>query len=317
MSRLAFGDRDYWKFLDKKRRCSLKGILLVNVRLLGRELGLLLRFPSAIPQLLRGPYEASMHIERLLHERYQRRPVELKRVSGFSIYLDSKAGYISPYIAQTGFYELATTEMFRLLVREGDTVIDVGANIGWYTLLAASIVRDAGRVLAFEPAPENHELLLKSIAFNHFNNVTVFNKVVSDSDGQATLYLSPNESMTGLPTITRDLGGRRIQLPSTSLDTVANDLGVGDIRVLKVDVEGAEPSVISGALSLLSQGRVEYMIVEWNPAVWRQRLDLIEVLAGMFRFYKIRYFPTILRRLDRKELLYTSGNFLLERCISS
>lgn len=73
------------------------------------------------------------------------------------------------------------------------TFLDLGANVGFYTFLARSIIGEKGRVFAFEPYPRNAELKA-SIRENNYNNVTLVEAAVSDKDGKASLYLSPDES---------------------------------------------------------------------------------------------------------------------------
>lgn len=74
------------------------------------------------------------------------------------------------------------------------TFLDLGANVGFYTFLARSIIGEKGRVFAFESYPRNAELVKASIRENNYNNVTLVEAAVSDKDGKASLYLSPDES---------------------------------------------------------------------------------------------------------------------------
>src|SRR4030042_4007070 len=94
-----------------------------------------------------------------------------------------------------GGWEVETIRLFKQLAKEGDTVVDIGAHIGYYTLLAARIVGDTGKVYAFEPDPANHDVLVGNIKLNGFQNVVTVRKAISDKNGQIELYL--NEKNTG------------------------------------------------------------------------------------------------------------------------
>ena len=80
-------------------------------------------------------------------------------------------GYASNLI-----HEKTTTELFKQAVKEGDTVVDLGANIGYFSLLAARIVRERGRVFAFEPEPKNYSYLVKNIKLNNYDNIEALQK---------------------------------------------------------------------------------------------------------------------------------------------
>ena len=90
----------------------------------------------------------------------------------------------------TNSYEKEQTILFRKLVDEGMNVVDIGANIGYYTLLAAELVGEKGKVFAFEPEPSNYDLLLRNVEINGYKNVTVVRKAVSNETGESSLFLS-------------------------------------------------------------------------------------------------------------------------------
>jgi len=256
----------------------------------------LARHSSTFPSLL-GRADA---LNKLLMELYSRNPVALVHTHGFDIFLDPADMGISPSIGVLGWYELKTTELFIKLVESGSTVIDVGANVGFFTLLAAKLAGKQGVVLSFEPDPTSFSLLSKSVQRNNFGNVRLFQKCISNMDGQQILYLSVTHHK-GLHSISRDLGGPRITVQSARLDTVADSLNIGAIDLLKIDVEGAEPEVLDGATRLLSEHRVRNIIMEWeHPEVWARRKDIFEMIFQGFDVYRFaRSLPFLSpRRLD-------------------
>jgi FkbM family methyltransferase len=164
--------------------------------------------------------------------------------------------------------------------------VDVGANIGWFTLHAANIIQDAGTVFAFEPEPTNFSLLSKSVEQNDFHNVHLFQKCVSDTIGTQELYLSPSKN-SGLHTIMKDLGGSKIVVPTIKLDSLLSFPRFDRIHLLKIDVEGAEAKVLAGAQKLLAQSKINHIIMEWNPEVWSDHVELFKTLFDVFDVYAV------------------------------
>ena len=185
-------------------------------------------------------------------------------VQGQQMHLAAPGDY--PPVAMTrDRYEPGTTALFRGLLRTGMVVIDVGAHVGYYSLLAASQVGPTGKIYSFEPAPSNYELLLKNIELNGFHNVVAARKAVSNQVGQSTLYLTALDN--GRHSIYRH------DLPETGSavveTTTIDDLLDGDnwprVDLVKVDVEGAEKDVLDGMATLFAKQEPLTLILEFNP----------------------------------------------------
>jgi FkbM family methyltransferase len=157
-------------------------------------------------------------------------------------------------------YSLGETdaERRRIIKRflpRGGTFVDVGANIGLYSCWAASQVGPRGRVISFEPMPQNVESLRSNIALNRLTNVEVFEVALSDTPGELDLFVPPSHP-GGQSGATRsfDPGGWRATdtVPAARLD----DLFDGAcLDVIKIDVEGSEELVLAGAMSTLTRYR--------------------------------------------------------------
>lgn len=94
-------------------------------------------------------------------------------VQGSKMWVDAEDYAISYYLITRGIYEPRETNLFKKIVRHGMTVIDLGANIGYYTLIASKLVGESGKVYAFEPEPDNFNILVKNININNLKNVVV------------------------------------------------------------------------------------------------------------------------------------------------
>ncbi len=110
------------------------------------------------------------------------------RVTKYTFRLDPEDRVMTEYILRFGEWERAETATIRSLLRPGDTFIDVGANFGWYTVIASDVVGNDGRVIAFEPAPAALALLRHNIQANGCENVTLEPEALSDRVGTLQLH---------------------------------------------------------------------------------------------------------------------------------
>ena len=144
-----------------------------------------------------------------------------------------------------GTYEWEKQKFFEKKLKEGDIVYDVGAHAGFYTLLAAELIGEKGRVFSFEPLMANYEYLKKHIEINNYKNIIPFNVAVSDKDGFASFKQGENTS-TGQLTSEGEIRVRTI-----AIDDWINNKKLPVPDILKIDVEGAEAEVLKGAENIL------------------------------------------------------------------
>jgi FkbM family methyltransferase len=157
-----------------------------------------------------------------------------------------------------GRYEPDEMAFVRRVLNPGDSVVDIGAHIGFFTMQMAAIVGPPGRVYALEPFEANAELLERSIAENRFEERVRFERAAAgERSGTATLTFPVETLNTGGAYLLREstsplTGNLRTAVPLVALDDV--DLR-RPVRFIKMDVEGAEPQVIRGAARLLKADR--------------------------------------------------------------
>ena len=230
------------------------------------------------------------------------------RVLGFNIFLDNSR--VASFIGFYRWWGVGTVALLRAIVRNGNTVVDVGAHLGWYAFIAAKAVGDQGLVISFEPEPSTFQLLSKSIKSNKFMNVVALERSISTRDGVQTLHVSPQHAGHSL---VRDFKRGNIQVTSSKLDTIASGLKLGTIDLLKVDVEGAEPEVIESAKKLIDTSHITHIVMEWNPEAWTLHYALLESLASHYDFYWLESrlpFSSILK-ISIRELPPYYGNLFL------
>jgi len=162
-----------------------------------------------------------------------------------------------------GLYELDTARTIKRLLRPGDTFIDGGANIGYFTSIAAKAVGPSGRVHAFEPQPDNRRRLTEHVSMNGLTNVvTIHDVALSDQPGEVELHTFENPAANhGQSTFFAGTQAtRKVRVRTVRLDDYLP--GVAP-RLIKLDIEGAEPLAIAGMRNTLRAHRPA-VIVELN-----------------------------------------------------
>ena len=164
-------------------------------------------------------------------------------------------------------WEKRTTEKFKEVVKGGDVVLDLGANMGFFTLLAAKIVGTKGRVYAFEPNPTNYNLLIKNIELNGYDNVLATQKAVSNKSGKVKLYLCEDD--IGNSTI-YEYGEERqtIEIETVALDSFFKGKE-NHIDVIKMDVEGAEMAAFLGMDQIIRENKDIKIFCELYPVLMK------------------------------------------------
>jgi len=176
-----------------------------------------------------------------------------------------------------GFCEPASRAM-RSLLRTGDVVIDGGANIGLFTVLAAARVGPEGRVIACEPSSTTMQLLRDNVARNGFEHVALHEVALAAKPGRLSLQVfAPGSGFSSFAPADSSTANR-VDVEVTTLDELAGDL-VDRTNLVKLDVEGAELRALEGASRLLERARPDF-IVELEPEhLERQGSTIAEVQA--------------------------------------
>jgi FkbM family methyltransferase len=162
-----------------------------------------------------------------------------------------------------GTYEQHDSALVRRYLRPGMTFVDVGANIGFYSLMAAEVAGPSGRVIAFEPNPDVHQHLQETIRNNGIQNIILEQAAVGDAAGWTDLFV-PKESGNNTATMIANEGGRPVRVPVVTLDEYLDRHQVARVDFLKIDAEGFEPKVIQGARSAIQAKRIGAMFCEFN-----------------------------------------------------
>jgi FkbM family methyltransferase len=255
-----------------------------------------------------------------------------KTVHGHSIFLAGHDLSITPELMANGYYELREELFIKRILSGGDCFVDIGANVGVYSLVAAAAVGPFGRVFSYEPNPAVADLLRKSAAMNWIHDRIVVRPVAVGAKpstsklvfsasrlGDATLHATTGASSTS--EFTRDFVGesREVDVEVVTLDDEfpANV----PIRAIKIDAEGFEAEVLTGAERLISSGSVDFIMFEAIPEVsgdsWQSLINAaLRVMGFGYEPWRFEYDGEIsLTTLDEIQRTGTgeSRNILLRR----
>ena len=163
-----------------------------------------------------------------------------------------------------GVFEPKETRLALGWLRTGMTFVDVGANVGYYTLLAARRVGHQGRVLAIEPGPYAYRRLQHTVNHNRLTQVRTLQVALGDEPGNQPLYVPPEDSGNYSPTMLPNDSGTPVNTTVRTLDDCLEVWGAKEVGLLKLDVEGFEPAVLRGARRALADGRIRAVLCEFN-----------------------------------------------------
>jgi len=226
-------------------------------------------------------------VERLFAYFLKKDFVEIK---GHKIFLDRKD---SLRLSIKKVYEPLETEIVENEVKPGDFVLDIGANIGYFTLIFARFVGDNGKVFAFEPEPITFKLLEKNIQINNYKNVILEQKAVSDKRGKLKLYIS--EENNGDHRIYESVEKRNsIEIESVYIDGYLSNQYINKIKFIKMDIQGAEGLAIQGMKKLLETNEKIKLLTEFAPCSLKicgtDPKEFLEILLKLgFKLYYTDY----------------------------
>lgn len=231
--------------------------------------------------------------------------VALARLTdGHHIFVDPKDQTTSTHLIANGYWEQWIHHVVCRLVSPGDRIVEVGANLGYYTISMALLAGPTGRVTAFEGNPRLCGLIRRTMEFNGYSSrVEVRNQAATDVSGPITFSVSRTNSGGGHATAhpghpTQDM--EQIEVEGVRLDDVID----GEIDFLRMDAEGSEPRILRGAERLLQNPSVT-VVMEWDVFQMASRASVPDLVAWLtslgFRFWRIEQ-STVLTAIEPSEL---------------
>jgi FkbM family methyltransferase len=226
-------------------------------------------------------------------------PMVIRVREGFAMQIDGSS-QTGRMLYATGEYESETSLVIQRLLKHGDTMIDVGANIGYFTILGARTVGVQGHVVAFEPMPHVRERLERNIALNRLTNIAVRSDALSDTPGRSTFYAGPADD-TGLASLRPLDGSTEVEVMRARFDDIWNPSD--RVALVKIDVEGAEMAAIAGMSECLTRD-APHVVLEVTDGYLRAMGSSADALVKHFlgfgySMYRIAHGPLVpIRHMD-------------------
>lgn len=198
---------------------------------------------------------------------------------GHTVSVDPIDFGVSFELESTGEYEVASMNYCKSVLKPGMTFVDVGANIGLFSLMAARQVGEAGKVFSFEPGAGNCALLRKNMEQNGYKCVTAVQKAVSDYSGSCTLFQSGfNTADHRIYDVSK--GRTQVQIECVSLD---DHFPAGThIDMIKMDIEGAEGAGVRGMERILQENKKIQLLIEcWPSMLKKAGTDAMELFGSI------------------------------------
>jgi FkbM family methyltransferase len=233
-------------------------------------------------QSFRGRWRLIRALERNIGVAQGLKPAVRSVGNGYRLYIDPRDYNGIHYLLRGISHREPIAAFFFAYLRSGDNVLDIGANVGYYTALGSQLVGKTGRVLSFEASPTIVERL-KATLRNPNGNVSIFDLAVSDRAGHVTFYTECN-GHTGRSSMLAHV--RDESTPSIVRAIALDDMlaHIPSIALVKIDVEGAEMRALRGMRALLARDR-PLVVVELTDAWLRaDGSSAVEVLHWMAEF---------------------------------
>ncbi|MFF8945307.1 FkbM family methyltransferase [Streptomyces sp. NPDC014864] len=238
---------------------------------------------------------------RLLNKYLRERPVTDTVQTRFgAVFAVDTSDVIQRYLYLFGMWEPHLTHWMQERLSPGDTFIDIGANIGYFSVLASRQVGPRGQVVSIEASPRFHEMLRQNLRANECTNVRSVNTAVSDTAGVLTFYLEDAGNL-GATTIVRPTRAAQqtFEMSAQSLPQILTEQEIRGARLIKIDVEGAEAAVVRGLTSTLDRLRPDVeLVIEVGPERLARQGDSVHdvidpLLRCGFHVYRLdnRYEP--------------------------
>lgn len=235
-----------------------------------------------------------------LYDKFRPKGIILINAEGNRMYVNTDDKGIVPLLLIDGTIEKYSTDLFKKMVKEGMVVVDIGANIGYYSLIAARLVGSSGMVYAFEPELTTYDLLCKNIELNKYSNVIPIQKAASNKNGKRGLwcdkinFASPSFSRDNVLVFSRDKvleNDSFVEVETVTLDDFfRNTVQNSRVDIVKIDAEGAEELIINGAKQTLESNNLKIIMEFWPLALRNLGTDPLELLHKLQEYgFKIMF----------------------------
>ncbi|WP_460189160.1 FkbM family methyltransferase [Urechidicola sp. KH5] len=173
-------------------------------------------------------------------------------------------------------YEMPEIKALGRFLNDGDVFVDIGANIGLFTLNAANLVGEFGSVIAFEPFKMNWNSLKKNVLLNRYTNIKIENFAIGEKNGEISLFYDDSESNLGMVSFKEKGNSIKENIESITLDTYIKNHSITKVDFIKLDIEGGEFNALKGMIETLNRFKPTLLIEILNDEFYKDNNDSIE-----------------------------------------
>lgn len=207
----------------------------------------------------------------------------------YKIFVDINDISLVPHLVMDGFWETPVTQCLARLVRPGDTCIDVGAHLGYFSVLMSALAGGSGKTLAIEPNPRIASLLKRTSEINH-PGFRVWEGALSNLSGRTEIHIPRLHTGDSSLLVRKEAGEEgfiREEVAVDTLDRLLPAFGLSRVDVMKIDAEGAEPLIFKGMPETLSANPDLKIVMEFSPGLYHDAREFSRILSERFDAYTI------------------------------
>jgi len=191
----------------------------------------------------------------------------IKTDQGYMFWVDPLSTF-GLEILRSGVYEPQMTYLLRLVLRLGDVFIDIGANEGYFSIIASALVAN-GQVYCIEPQSRLQQVILENVKINNAHTVKIHQVALSDNNSGVELFLSSSiDSGFSSIHVAPKLCFRKEKVPSLPLDNFFEINKLGRVRLIKIDTEGAEHDIVTGGIKSIQRGAFDFIALEYHLGIF-------------------------------------------------
>lgn len=220
----------------------------------------------------------------------------------------NQSGYIDQCIIKDGTFEEVSSQLVKQIVRKGDFVLDVGANIGYYSVICSKLVGNKGKIFCIEPTKHYYNILNMNLEANELNNVLVYNIGLSNKEDQLEIKIGDSSATLHSPGTELILNTELIEL--TTLDAFIERNRIERINFIKIDIDGHEPFFFEGAKKFFKTNKPIMMVEFSNQSLYLAGTDVLNLKKQIEMFGYVLYSEKTKREFNNiMEFLIECGNF--------
>jgi len=207
------------------------------------------------------------------------------------MYLDLGDDGLSKTLYYRGVHEPPVTQWIKKELDPEMTILDIGANIGYYVLLESSVLNQNGSLYAIEPVPSTYGILQKNIALNQLSNVTTYQYAVGSAPGEAMIEVTEKRNWSHIAhsnlsakraNLISDATYQSVPVPMTTVDLFVQEQQIENVNFIRMDVEGFETEIIKGAIHTLTNHRPLKVFMEVHPFFAEDPTPFAEMVSTIY-----------------------------------